>query len=314
MAEVQVGQTEKIKKATAKAKASPRARTPAVDADVRSLVTPEGVDLRLRLADVGQRLSALILDLLLMGAVYVGGTVLALIMGVGGLMATRSLGGGEVVLVLWLLAGFLLRNFYFIAFELSARAATPGKRRCGLRVAARSGGRLTADAIFVRNAMRELELYIPLGVLFASTDLVGGWMKAAATVWCGVFALLPLFNKDRLRAGDILAGTWVVKVPDRRLLRDLAQGGVHETAAIRFTLEQLDAYGIKELQVLEDVLRRFDRRAVQVVADRIRQKIGYVQGEESDGAFLSAYYAALRQRLEARALLGRRRVDKHDKG
>jgi len=53
---------------------------------------------------------------------------------------------------------------------------------------------------------------------------------------------------------------------------------------------------------------------VAVVADRIRQKIGYVQGEESDGAFLSAYYAALRQRLEARALLGRRRVDKHDKG
>jgi uncharacterized RDD family membrane protein YckC len=296
--------------ARSKSKAGPQVRTPPVDAEVRSLVTPEGVDLRLRLADVGQRFSALLLDELLMGAVFIGATVAAIL----GLMALHSKGGLEAMAVVWLLAGFLLRNFYFIAFEMSARAATPGKRRCGLRVAARNGGRLTADAIFVRNAMRELELYIPLGVLFAPTDMVGGWMKAAATVWCGVFALLPLFNKDRLRAGDILAGTWVVKVPDRRLLRDLAQGGVYETAAIRFTLEQLDAYGIKELQVLEDVLRRFDRRAVQVVADRIRQKIGYPKGEESDGAFLSAYYAALRQRLEARALLGRRRVDKHDKG
>ncbi|MGZ3273438.1 MAG: RDD family protein [Caulobacteraceae bacterium] len=296
--------------AVRKERAKPRTRASAVDADLRSLVTPEGVDLRLRLAEVGQRLSALILDELIMGAVFVGCTIAGLI----GLAALHNLAGAETLLVAWLLAGFLLRNFYFIAFELSARAATPGKRRCGLRVTARNGGRLTADAIFVRNAMRELELYIPLGVLFAPTDEVGGWTRAAATVWCGVFALLPLFNRDRLRAGDILAGTWVVKVPDRRLLRDLAQGGVYETSAIRFSLEQLDAYGIKELQVLEDVLRRFDRKAVTVVADRIRQKIGYARGEESDGAFLSAYYAALRQRLEARALLGRRRADKHDKG
>ena len=297
-------------KAQTKAKAKPPRKAPPEGAEVRSLVTPEGVDLRLRLADVGQRLSALMLDELIMGAVFIGATIAGLF----GLAALHNQGGLEALLVVWLLAGFVLRNFYFIAFELSARAATPGKRRCGLRVAARSGGRLTADAIFVRNAMRELEFYIPLGVLFAPTDMVGGWMKAAATLWCGVFALLPLFNRDKLRAGDILAGTWVVRVPDRRLLRDLAQGGVYETAGIRFSLAQLDAYGIKELQVLEDVLRRFDRRAVTVVAARIREKIGYAQGEESDGAFLSAYYAALRQRLEARALLGRRRVDKHDKG
>ena len=279
------------------------------NADLRSLVTPEGVDLELRLADVGQRLTALILDELIMGAAFIAATI-AVVLGLFALHAN----GSEVLLVVWLLAGFAVRNFYFIAFELSARAATPGKRRCGVRVAARNGGRLTADAIFVRNALRELELYIPLGVLFAPTDMVGGWSKAAATVWCGVFALLPLFNKDRLRAGDILAGTWVVKIPDRRLLRDLAQGGAFETSGIRFTLEQLDAYGIKELQVLEHVLRKFDRKAVTLVAARIREKIGYAQGGESDGAFLSAYYAALRQRLEARALLGRRRVDKHDKG
>jgi uncharacterized RDD family membrane protein YckC len=307
-------QVKRKDRAKPKEKAKPAVRTAVVDAEVRSLVTPEGVDLRLRLADVGQRLSALILDELLMAAIYIGGTVALIILAITTGLATHNLGGPEALLVIWLLAGFLLRNFYFIAFELSARAATPGKRRCGLRVAARNGGRLTADAIFVRNAMRELELYIPLGVLFAPVDMVGGWMKAAATLWCGVFCLLPLFNKDRLRAGDILAGTWVVKVPAQRLLRDLAVGGVYETAGVRFTLEQLDAYGIKELQVLEDVLRRFDRQAVTVVADRIRQKIGYARGEESDGAFLSAYYAALRQRLEARALLGRRRVDKHDKG
>ena len=284
-------------------------RVAPADADLRSLVTPEGVDLELRLADIGQRLTALILDELIMGAAFIGATIAVIL----GFVALHE-NGSEALLVLWLLAGFVVRNFYFIVFELSARAATPGKRRCGVRVAARNGGRLTADAIFVRNALRELELYIPLSVLFVPADMVGGWSKAAATVWCGVFALLPLFNKDRLRAGDILAGTWVVKIPDHRLLRDLAQGGAFETSGIRFTLEQMDAYGIKELQVLEHVLRKFDRKAVTLVAARIREKIGYAQGEESDGSFLSAYYAALRQRLEARALLGRRRVDKHDRG
>jgi uncharacterized RDD family membrane protein YckC len=276
---------------------------------VRALVTPEGVDLRLRLAEVGERASALMLDLLIVSVGFIAATV-ALVFG----MVVLHAQGSELLLILWLLAGFLLRNFYFVAFELGPRAATPGKRRMGLRVAARNGGRLTADAIFVRNAMRELELYLPLSVLIFPTDLVGGWMKAAATVWCAVFVLLPLFNKDRLRAGDILAGTWVIKVPDRRLLRDLAGEGAHERAQIRFTREQLDAYGIKELQVLEEVLRRFDRKAVTLVANRIRQKIDYEPGPESDGAFLSAYYAALRQRLESRALMGRRRADKHDMG
>jgi len=121
-------QSKAKSKGRPKEQAKPKTRASTVDADVRSLVTPEGVDLRLRLAEVGQRLSALILDELIMGAVFIGATIAALILGVSGLIATRNFASGEAVLIVWLLAGFLLRNFYFIAFELSARAATPGKR------------------------------------------------------------------------------------------------------------------------------------------------------------------------------------------
>ncbi len=278
------------------------------DAD-RAMVTPEGVELRLRLAEVSQRAGALVLDLMILGAVFVAVTI-------AGALALGALGltVAEPLVIAWLLAGFLLRNFYFVYFEMGARAATPGKRRLGLRVAARSGGRLTADAIFVRNVMRELEVYLPMQVLFMPGVDVDGWMKALALVWCGVFVLLPLFNRDRLRAGDILAGTWVVQSPSRRLLPDLARDGIGHDHRIVFTPQQLDAYGIKELQVLEEVLRRFDRKSVGLVAQRIRTRIGYAQGEESDGAFLSAYYAGLRARLEARALLGRSRADKYDQG
>ena len=71
---------------------------------------------------------------------------------------------------------------------------------------------------------------------------------------------------------------------------------------------------MKELQVLEDVLRRGDKRTLAAVADRIRGKIGWRSGPgETDTAFLAAYYAALRGRLEHRLLFGHRRRDKFDK-
>ena len=80
-----------------------------------------------------------------------------------------------------------------------------------------------------------------------------------------------------------------------------------------FTPAQLDAYGVKELQVLEEVLRRYDAKVVAAVAARIRAKIGWVARDgEGDGDFLDAYYRALRGRLEGRLLFGRRRKDKHD--
>ena len=54
---------------------------------------------------------------------------------------------------------------------------------------------------------------------------------------------------------------------------------------------------------------------MRAVADRIALKIRWVRRQdESDEAFLSAYYAAVRQRLEQKLLMGVRRRDKFDRG
>ena len=63
---------------------------------------------------------------------------------------------------------------------------------------------------------------------------------------------------DHLRAGDLVAGTMVVKAPRRILPPDLARDGVADAGAFLFTDDQLDAYGVHELQVLETVLRSRD--------------------------------------------------------
>ena len=104
-----------------------------------------------------------------------------------------------------------------------------------------------------------------------------------------------------------------MRAPRPALLVDLERD-VGETAPrFSFTSDQAAAYGIKELDILEDVLRRRDPRTLRLVAERIRAKIGFRQPpDESDEAFLRAYYAVLRGRLEHRLLFGHRRKDKFD--
>ncbi|HYD07475.1 MAG TPA: RDD family protein, partial [Reyranella sp.] len=184
----------------------------------------------------------------------------------------------------------------------------------GLRVASRDGGRLTANAVVARNAMREIEVFLPLTFLFSgANEQVDAVMTLAGLAWSAVFLFFPLFNKERLRVGDFVAGTIVIKAPRRRLAPDMAESGP-ETGGFDFTPVQLDAYGVMELQVLEDVLRKADPKVMKAVAERIRGKIGWTAAaQESDRSFLNAYYTGLRRRLEQGLLFGKRRKDKHDR-
>ena len=265
----------------------------------RPMLTPEGVVLNLTLAEGVARVAAFVIDLGVIALVLVVLTIasIAILRGTG----------IEAAGVIWLFGFFVLRNFYFALFELRPRGATPGKRALGIRVAPRGGGRLAADAVLARNLMRELEVFLPLSLLALQGEAAGGWLMLLGFGWAGVFLLFPLFNRDRLRVGDLLAGTWVVEAPRPRLLTDLSAA-----PGPTFTTTQLDAYGIKELHALEDVLRGRTETTMAAVATRIRAKIGWT-GTEPDAEFLAAYYAGLRTRLEQGLLFGRRRLDKLDR-
>jgi hypothetical protein len=105
----------------------------------------------------------------------------------------------------------------------------------------------------------------------------------------------------------------VVKAPKKVLQPDLADTERTASGGLTFTHAQLDAYGIKELHVLEDVIRSGDRKALAEVAQRIRAKIAWDGPTDvADRTFLNAYYAGLRGRLESRMLFGHRRRDKFD--
>ena len=274
--------------------------------DQRKLITPEGIDLQVQLADIGARIGAYIIDQII---INVGLIAAFFIIIFGGLAA-----GPEVAITIFILVNFFVRNFYYMFFEMGPKAATPGKRISKIRVASRTQARLSANAVFARNALREIEINLPLSFLFMSGDSVDGWIALLGLLWSGIFLFFPLFNKDRLRAGDLIAGTWVVRAPKPILAKDLASEKVDLDSAYTFTPEQVEAYGVHELHVLENVIRANEQQTVMDVADRIRNKIKWDKGmSEADLDFLKAYYAALRGRLETRLLFGVRRKDKFDK-
>ena len=275
----------------------------------REVVTPEGATIRFRIADASERAGALMID----AAVMLGLLIVLFLVTVFSLDSIGFDAGGAIFLIFW----FILRAGYFTIFEMGRRAATPGKRALKLRVVARDGRQLTANAIFARNAMRELEVFLPFTVLLGGTgeDAVSGWMTLCLIVWLGIFVLMPIFNKDKLRAGDLVAGTWVVRNPKLDLKKDISLRSKDEEDRYQFTQDHLQTYGEHELQVLEDVLRQSTNEVQKAVAERIRKRIGWESAPgETDRDFLEAFYKKLRQKLETNLLFGNRKKDKFDKG
>lgn len=138
-------------------------------------------------------------------------------------------------------------------------------------------------------------------------------------IWFLVFMLFPFFNKDSLRAGDIIAGTWVVEAPRTRLAEAMStqgavasRGASHVTGAkYEFGEAELSVYGEHELQTLERMLREAQPDALAAVHATICRKIGWDPGAGDERAFLEAFYGQLRAKLEGDMRFGKRKADKY---
>lgn len=285
----------------------------------RALVTSEGLALPLTVASRGARAGALFLDLAIVSTALIV-FVLLMIWIFSGMFNLDNAGdspAGEAMAIVFLITVFLLRYAWFLWFELGPRGATPGKRLLGIRVASRpsaSGGhaRLTAEAVLARNLMRDVEVFIPT-IFLLTGGYEDGLVGAAAFVWIMVFLLFPFFNKDGLRAGDLVAGTWVVET-ERRTLPEVMSTVADRSATYRFGDKELSVYGEHELQVLEQVLRQDRPEAMRQVMEAICRKIGWEPGAGDERAFLETFYAALRARLERDMRFGKRKRDKFSRG
>jgi uncharacterized RDD family membrane protein YckC len=276
------------------------------------LVTPEGADLVFALASVGERAIAFGVDFALSQLIL----ILFVIAGLAATLITES----THVLAVAILGMFVIRQGYFLFFEARLQGSTPGKRFLGLRVVSRDGARLSIESIVARNVLRDLEVFVPAVIGMAPEQLLGPapwWLRIPSSLWVILLLALPFLTRERTRAGDLVAGTIVVRAPKVTLVRDEAEG---TRARIRFDKTQLSVYGEHELETLADLLRKLDAgkatdEDLAIVARAIGKRIRYEgrDPETQPAAFLRAFYREQRAELERELLLGRRIADKTER-
>lgn len=150
---------------------------------LRTLETPEGVELTMRVAGPYPRALAWLVDLGLRIGIYV---VLAIVFVAVG--ASRI---GGVGIGLFLTLVFLLEWFWSIGAEVWFGGASPGKRYVGLRVVRTDGLPVGLTESLLRNLLRPAD-FLP--------------------VFYGVGLIASLTSARFQRLGDRVAGTMVVHV------------------------------------------------------------------------------------------------------
>ena len=148
--------------------------TPAIDT-VITAETPEGISISIRPAGFAVRASAFLIDVLIRLGIM---ALCAFLFSMG-----RGVGSG-----LFLIALFVVNWLYPVIFEMSAAAATPGKRILGLYVLMADGLPITPAGCLIRNLLRFVDM-LPMLYGFAIVSV--------------------LLRRDARRLGDLAAGTVV---------------------------------------------------------------------------------------------------------
>ena len=143
---------------------------------LRTVQTPEGIDLHLPLAGLVPRSLAWLIDALIRLFIYTG-------------LATVLLIFGDTGAGLYLLAAFVIEWFYPVLFEVLRDGQTPGKRSYGIKVLHDDGTPISWSASLIRNLLRVVD-FLPIMYGFGIATM--------------------MLNRDFKRLGDLAAGTIVV--------------------------------------------------------------------------------------------------------
>lgn len=234
----------------------------------RSIVTPEAVELRTRIAGLGSRFAAAAIDSIVIGLI-----VLALFF-----IGMRS-GPSEAVGVTLFIVVLLLVWGYMPFFEIVWSGQTPGKRAQGIRVVRADGSPVTVGAALLRNLFRLVDMLPTMYIVGVITMLVDGQSR---------------------RVGDIVAGTLVVHDAKPIAPSDVVLSPQTESAAASIDasgLDHRDYATIRSYLERRSLLKPDARIALaSTIASAVRSRIGRVPPLDDD-ALLEAVASAYRRRF-----------------
>lgn len=240
--------------------------------------TPENVDLQRRLAGIGSRLVAGLLDHLLMAGALLLLVFLLFLFGISLLAYGTSLirQTDAWVTAFFTLVFFLVYWGYFVLFETWMNGQTPGKRYMRIRVVQQEGGAISFQAIAIRNLVRPVD--------FLGVYAVGG--------------LVMFLTRKVQRLGDLAAGTVVIseEIPDYAAKADKRAAVMDEIPPAPTSLE---AAHLKpaEYRLLYNYWLRRDQLSLEARAQLLPKLLRPVlerSGEPLEGNSLPA----LERRLE----------------
>jgi uncharacterized RDD family membrane protein YckC len=217
--------------------------------DRLSIDTPENVTFGYRVAGIGSRFLAALVDSLLIVALQA--VVILLVILVSALVLSiegSSLSDfveSENSAMAWLAAGLGLLAFaffwgYYIFFELLWNGQSPGKRWVGLRVIRADGAPITLAESIIRNLIRLVD-FLP--------------------AYYGIGVVTMFVNSQSRRLGDLAAGTVVVYDKAAISLASLASQPTVAQTPSTFGESQLPVERLtsQDMEMAEDFIRRRDQ-------------------------------------------------------
>jgi uncharacterized RDD family membrane protein YckC len=199
---------------------------------LHEVITSEKVPITYRVAGLGSRFLAWLLDLGLMLFLFFVSCVLFVVWQ----QAREGLGG----MVLFL-GTFVVQWGYFLFFEWLWQGQTPGKWLVGIRVMQIQGTCITFTQSAVRNVLRVVD-GLPLLIADIMPLLYGVGFAVAAG------------NREQRRLGDLAAGTLVVFVE-------------YKARPVRMVYEQDNEARRRRLTLVRQRLDQLDRRQKQTIVD-----------------------------------------------
>jgi uncharacterized RDD family membrane protein YckC len=248
---------------------------------IHEVITSEKVPFVYRVAGLGSRFLAWLVDLGLIVILVLMGAVIGSVLEVG------RAGLGLGVIMLWT---FVVQWGYFLLFEWLWHGQTPGKRAVGIRVIQWQGTGLNFAQAAVRNLLRVVD-GLPLLVM----DLL--------PLLYGVGFLVAACNREQRRLGDLAAGTLVVYVEHRPGPVGTLPERAIEAERLRMTVvrQRLGQLTRKQKQTLLDLCLRREQlrvreraRLFSAAAAYFKSNLDLVPDEyESDEKFVLQLAAVL---------------------
>ncbi|MCL6458183.1 MAG: RDD family protein [Gorillibacterium sp.] len=249
------------------------------------IVTPEQVRLSFRTAGLGRRATALILDNLILLAIFAGVSLaIGLVMLVLGRDVPDTI--NQYVIAFLIVLSVLLIGGYYILMEYYRGGQTFGKKWMGLRVVQESGQPLTLLAAIIRNFFRLID-FLP------SFYFLGAfWM---------------FFHPLDKRLGDLAAGTLVIcdmqherNSSRKRIQKWMKKAKIQENLALNLSDQAREKITREDWQLLSTFVERIpsleDHKRYmlgQEIANRLGQKLEITPKGATAEQFLVELYILL---------------------